>query len=152
MAARVSHKDMLGGPMAIRYEWRPYLSNEILGTVLNLDPRDKLSDYESVLERSLTWIAAFDGERLTGFANVAWDGGVHAFLLDLTVHPDYRHRGIGTRIVKEALAATAEHPGLEWMHVDSAATLMDKLYLPAGFSPTDAGLVWMQDVRDVGRP
>jgi len=38
-------------------------------------------------ERSLTWISAWRGERLVGYVNVATDGGVHAFLLNTTVHP-----------------------------------------------------------------
>ena len=44
-----------------------------------------------MLARSLTYVAAYDtvggGEQLVGFVNVAWDGGIHAFLLDTTVHP-----------------------------------------------------------------
>jgi ribosomal protein S18 acetylase RimI-like enzyme len=84
---------------------------------------------------------------LIGYANLAWDGGVHAFLLDPTVRPDYRGRGIGTRLVREALAAAAEHPKLEWVHVDASADLMKRFYEPAGFRPTPAGLVWVDDVR-----
>ena len=37
--------------------------------------------------RSLTWVSARRGGRLVGYVNVATDGGVHAFLLDTTVHP-----------------------------------------------------------------
>jgi len=33
------------------------------------------------------------GEHLVGFANVAWDGDVHFFLLDTTVHPAWQGRG-----------------------------------------------------------
>jgi len=36
------------------------------------------------LERhSLTWVGAFDGETLIGFVNLCWDGGSHAFVLDI---------------------------------------------------------------------
>jgi ribosomal protein S18 acetylase RimI-like enzyme len=125
------------------------LSNDILGDLLEPEaPVNERQDYERVLARSLTWIGAFDVERLIGYANVAWDGGVHAFLLDPTVHPAFRRRGIGTRLVKEALAAVANHPEIEWVHVDASEELMARFYLPAGFRPTPAGLVWVQDVRE----
>jgi ribosomal protein S18 acetylase RimI-like enzyme len=98
-------------------------------------------DYTSVLDRSFTWITAHDGERLVGFVNIAWDGGVHFFLLDTTVDPAYRHRQIGTRLVTEALEACRGHG--EWVHVDSSRELMDSFYLRAGFRTADAGLAWV---------
>ena len=51
-------------------------------------------DYDRVLERSFTWLTAHDGDDLVGFVNVAWDGGVHLFLLDTTVAPSHRRRGV----------------------------------------------------------
>src|SRR5947209_513359 len=33
--------------------------------------------YHEVLARSFSWISAHDEDRLVGFVNVAWDGGVH---------------------------------------------------------------------------
>lgn len=133
----------------IEYRRRPPLSNELLGELLEPErpPLERL-DYEQILSRSLTWIGAFAGDRLVGYANVAWDGGVHAFLLDPTVHPDLRRQGIGTRLVKEALAAVADQPQIEWVHVDASSELMEKFYFPAGFRPTAAGLVWVQDIRE----
>src|ERR671925_46433 len=65
-----------------------------------------------------------------------------------TVHSDLRGRGIGTRLVKEALSAVAEHPRAEWVHVDASEELMKRFYFPAGFRPTPAGVVWVQDIRD----
>ena len=61
-------------------------------------------DWAPILRRSLGWVCALEGDRLVGFVNVAWDGGVHAFLLDTTVHPDVQHQGIGTSLVLEAVA------------------------------------------------
>ncbi|HAZ27352.1 TPA: GNAT family N-acetyltransferase [Candidatus Acetothermia bacterium] len=135
--------------MSVEYRRRPALTSEVLGELLeSKTPPDQRQDYDQVLARSLTWIGAFDGERLIGYANVAWDGGVHAFLLDPTVHPAFRRRGVGTRLVKEALAAVAEHPEIEWVHVDSSEELMERFYFPTGFRPTAAGLVWVQNVRE----
>jgi GNAT superfamily N-acetyltransferase len=96
-------------------------------------------DWAPILVRSLGWVAARDGERLVGFVNVAWDGGVHAFLLDTTVHPDYQRQGIGRALVREA-AEMARQRGAEWLHVDYEDDL-DPFYRGCGFRPTLAGLI-----------
>ena len=96
-------------------------------------------DWAPVLARSLGWVCAHDGARLVGFVNVAWDGGVHAFLLDTTVHPLYGRRGIGTALVREA-AALARSGGAEWLHVDYEEEL-EPFYRGCGFRPTPAGLL-----------
>ena len=98
-------------------------------------------DWMEQLERSLLWIGAFEAKRLVGFVNLAWDGGVHAFLLDTAVASTHRHRGIGTRLVREAIDAARAHGGIQWIHVDSDEALMRDFYGPAGFRPTHAGLV-----------
>jgi len=92
-----------------------------------------------VLERSLVYIAAFSGERLAGFVNVAWDGGIHGFVLDTTVHPDYRRRGIALALLEDAARAAGDHR-VEWLHVDFVPEL-EALYRRAGYRPTEAGLL-----------
>lgn len=91
-------------------------------------------------EHSLTWVQAYDGERLVGFVNLAWDGGLHAFLLDTVVDPGSRRRGVGVELVRRA-ADAAREAGCTWLHVDHEARL-DDFYLHAcGFAPTAAGLL-----------
>jgi len=51
------------------------------------------------------------------FANVAWDGGDHAFLLEPEVRLDLQRRGIATGLVALAARRAAE-AGCEWLHVD----------------------------------
>jgi ribosomal protein S18 acetylase RimI-like enzyme len=92
-----------------------------------------------VLKRSLTYIGAFAGTRLVGFVNVAWDGGVHGFILDTTVHPEYQRRGIGTELIRQAANIAAKR-GLEWLHVDYEARL-HAFYRGCGFTKTEAGLL-----------
>lgn len=96
-------------------------------------------DFAPVLAHSLAYVCAYDRAALIGFVNVAWDGGIHAFLLDTTVHPDYQRRGIGRRLVDLA-AAEARHRGMEWLHVDYEPHL-EPFYRRCGFTPTLAGLI-----------
>ena len=93
--------------------------------------------WKPVLERSLTWVTAHDGAALVGFVNVAWDGGVHAFLLDTTVHPDWQRRGIGTQLVRRA-AEAAQTGDVEWLHVDFEPHLTG-FYAGCGFQSISAG-------------
>ena len=96
-------------------------------------------DYEPVLARSLTYVAAYADAELIGFVNVAWDGSIHAFLLDTTVHPEYQRRGIGTELVRRA-AAEAKHLGMHWLHVDYEEHLTG-FYADCGFKKANAGLI-----------
>jgi ribosomal protein S18 acetylase RimI-like enzyme len=93
------------------------------------------------LERhSLTWVLARDGDRLVGFANVAWDGGAHAFLLDVIVDPAGRRDGTGRALVRTA-ALEAARAGCQWLHVDFDEAL-SAFYLGAcGFRATAAGVL-----------
>jgi ribosomal protein S18 acetylase RimI-like enzyme len=97
------------------------------------------ADFAAVLSRSLVSLCARDGERLVGFVNVAWDGGRHASIFDLAVHPAYQRRGIGTRLTREAIDRARER-GAEWLHVDFKPHLAD-FYHGCGFRPTAAGLI-----------
>ncbi len=106
-------------------------------------------DWESILQRSLGWVCATDGDRLVGFVNVAWDGGAHAFLLDTTVDCAYQRRGIGTALVREAVALARER-GVEWLHVDFEKAA-EPFYRSCGFRPTRAGLLHLDpDDTDPG--
>jgi GNAT superfamily N-acetyltransferase len=101
-------------------------------------PDHAVRSFAGVLEQSLAHLGAYRDARLVGFVHVAWDGGVHAFLLDPTVHPDFRRQGIGRALV-EAAAAVAAESGIEWLHVDYEPAL-ESFYRAAGFEPTHAGL------------
>jgi GNAT superfamily N-acetyltransferase len=95
---------------------------------------------DRLARHSLTWVGAFDEGLMVGFANVAWDGRVHAFLLDVVVEPRRQGEGIGAAVVDEA-ARLAGAAGCEWLHVDfvpeHAAFYLDR----CGFTRTDAGVL-----------
>lgn len=96
-----------------------------------------------VLSRSLAHVGAFDGDKLVGFVNVAWDGGIHAFILDTAVDPAFRRRGIATQLVRRA-AEVARGRGALWLHVDFEPHLAG-FYRACGFRPTEAGLIQLAE-------
>ena len=100
---------------------------------------DWTGDLDRILDRSLVHVGAYEGETLIGYVNVAWDGGVHAFLLDTTVDPEFQRRGIAKELVRQVAEAARER-GAQWLHVDYEPKL-DGFYKTCGFRPTAAGLI-----------
>lgn len=92
---------------------------------------------------SLAHLGAYEGDRLVGYLNIATDGGGHAFLLDPTVHPDARRKGLGTQLVQRAITLARERGG-RWLHVDYEPQL-EAFYAACGFRPTRAGLIQLDD-------
>lgn len=99
---------------------------------------DPERDFVAVVMRSPVYIYAYADERLVGFVYVAWDGGVHGFLLYPTVHLDWQHRGVGTALVRRAVEECRAR-GLLWLHVDYEASLAP-FYEASGFVPPLLGL------------
>ncbi|WP_394835715.1 GNAT family N-acetyltransferase [Pendulispora rubella] len=102
-------------------------------------PNHEPRSFRPILARSLTWVTARRRGHLVAFVNVVGDGGLHAFILDTTVHPNERRRGLGVRIVRYA-AEEARRLGAAWLHVDYEAHLQS-FYERCGFGPTAAGLM-----------
>ena len=126
--------------MPITFQVRAPLSTEALAQLMDEAWDEPRADrWDAVLRRSLTWVTAHDGDKLIGFMNLAWDGGLHGFLLDTTVHPTVRRRGIGSELVRRALEE-AQAAGLEWLHVDHEPELTT-FYRRCGFHATDAGFI-----------
>jgi len=124
---------------ALRYERRVVPETAALERLFEAAWGNPKRGYERVFDHSFTWISAYAADELVGFVNVAWDGDVHFFLLDTTVDPAWQGRGIASRLVAEAIDACRGHG--EWLHVDADTALMERLYLPAGFEPTPAGVL-----------
>jgi len=130
--------------MTIEFRIDPHPGNEALND-LWASAWDELAphDFSPILARSLAHIGAYAGERLVGFVNVAWDGGLHAFILDTCVARDFRRRGIATSLVEQATAIARER-GATWLHVDFEPHLAD-FYRNLGFASTEAGLIRLRD-------
>ncbi|MDR7328205.1 GNAT superfamily N-acetyltransferase [Catenuloplanes niger] len=125
-------------PMTLRVR-ADVTDKELNGLFAASWPGHRARTWAPVHARSLAWITARSGRDLVGYINVATDGGMHAFLLDTTVHPAHRRRGLGRRLVREASAA-AGAAGASWLHVDYEPHL-DAFYRGCGFTPTAAGVV-----------
>ncbi|MET8788105.1 MULTISPECIES: GNAT family N-acetyltransferase [unclassified Streptomyces] len=129
--------------MTITYEWRGHFDNATLNA-LHADgfgPPVAETDWRERLERySLGWVCAREDGDLIGFVNVAWDGGVHAFLLDTVVAQRLRAKGIGTALVATA-AREARAARCEWLHVDFEEHLRSFYFDACGFKETTAGLI-----------
>ena len=123
-----------------RYEISPRPDNTALNRLFaRAWPEHEDRDFTRLLQHSLVYVCAYSGQTLIGFANVAGDGGVHAFLLDPTVDPDFQRQGIGREMIRLA-AEASRRCGAQWLHVDYEPRL-EGFYEGAGFRPTCAGLM-----------
>jgi ribosomal protein S18 acetylase RimI-like enzyme len=129
----------------IEYKIRPEVTDKSLNRLFaNAWENHVNREFGSILSKSLTYICAYDGSLLIGFVNVAWDGGLHGFILDTTVHKDYQRRGIGTELMRLA-AEISKECGIEWLHVDYEPSL-DKFYRGCGYRKTEAGLLNLRKI------
>ena len=125
------------------FQWRGSFGNDELNA-LHAEGfgHPPLADdwWGQVNRHSLGWVCARRDGELIGFVNVAWDGGIHAFIIDTLVAAAARRLGIGTELVAVA-AREARAAGCEWLHVDFDPHLRPFYFDACGFRPTDAGLI-----------
>lgn len=125
--------------------WRaPLADDELVELTRSHGGEPEPGWWDRVRPHSLGWVTArTEDGRLVGFVNVAWDGGDHAFLIDTKTRPSHQHRGVGTAVVRRAVAE-AGAAGCEWLFVDFEPALA-AFYLDAcGFRSTAAGLVQLR--------
>jgi GNAT superfamily N-acetyltransferase len=122
--------------------WRgPLDDDEMVELTVSHGGRPEHGWWDRIRPHSLGWVTARTAAgTLVGFANVAWDGSGHAFLLDPKTRGSFQRQGIARRLVSIA-AEQAKAAGCEWLHVDFDPKLRP-FYLDAcGFTPTEAGLI-----------
>lgn len=130
--------------MEVTYLVGPPVSHDELNELFAASwPRHAPYDFRRELEHSLAYACAYAGAQLVGYVRLAWDGGIHAFLLEPTVRPEMRRRGIGRRLVATVVEVARER-GMHWVHVDFDPELR-RFYDACGFRPTDAGLIRLAD-------
>lgn len=126
----------------VTYSWRgPLADAEVVDLVQAHGGRAVVGWWDRIRDHSLGWVTArADDGTLVGFANVAWDGSDHAFLLDPKTRGSHQRLGIGTAVVRRA-AEQARAAGCEWLHVDFEPELARFYFDACGFRETDAGLI-----------
>ena len=128
------------------YEWRGAFSNEEIHALHAEAFETRLFDesewnwVDQVDRYSLGWVVARHDGRFVGFANVLWDGLVHAFIEDVMVDAAMRHRGVGVGIVHAARDG-ARTAGCEFLHVGFEDDLRPFYIDACGFNPTQGGLM-----------
>jgi len=125
-------------------EWRGRIDSREMETLIG-DAWGSVGSCRDVASRlethSLGWVTARESAgNLVGFVNVAWDGGLHAFLLDTTVATRLQRMSLGKLLVEVAIDH-ARQAGCHWLHVDFETDLGPFYVDACGFVPTDAGLI-----------
>ena len=129
--------------MALTYEWRGDFENAEVNALHAEAFQHRVLEDDwngQVRNHSLGWVCARDRDELVGFVNMAWDGGVHAFILDTIVSTRVSRQGVGTHLVAAAVAE-ARAAGCEWLHVDFEDHLHAFYVDACGFTPANAGLI-----------
>lgn len=133
----------------ISIEWRGSFTNTELHALHAASFGTRLYDetewdwVAQVAQYSLGWVVARDGDRLVGFANVRWDGLVHAYVEDVMVDESVRGGGVGVLLLG-AVRDGSSTVGCEFLHVTFDPEL-EPFYIDAvGFTPVRGGIMELQ--------
>ena len=99
---------------------------------------------ERLVRESTRVIAVYDGDTLIGFCRVISDGSNMAWLGDVFVYPEYRGRGVGVALVREAVEFP-EHRDMQWYLGTRDA---HQLYAKFGFGPPNERTMTRQRPQD----
>ena len=100
---------------------------------------------EKALSHSLATYLARDGEKIVGLVRLVGDGFSSVFVQDLIVLPSYQRQGIGSNLMKEALADYKGAYQVQLATDESEKTLA--FYRSLGFETLStydcAGMIWV---------
>ena len=125
--------------MKLEYKISPGIDNESLNRLFSTSWENFNHRSFKYLKTSLFYICCYYGNELIGFVNTVTDGYLHAFVLDVTVNPSFRRKGIGTALVQKAILE-CKTKEIEWIHVDYEAHL-EGFYSKCGFKNTKSGII-----------
>ncbi len=94
------------------------------------------------IQHSWYTISVYEDDRLIGFGRVISDGMLHAFIVDMIVHPQDQGKGIG-RSVLEKLVHRCKNAGINDIQL-FCATGKSGFYTKSGFVPRSADAPGMQ--------
>ena len=100
---------------------------------------------EQALSHSLAIYVACDGEKIVGLVRLVGDGFSSIFVQDLIVLPTYQRQGIGSNLMKEALADYNDAYQVQLATEQTEKTL--GFYRSLGFETLStydcAGMIWV---------
>ena len=100
---------------------------------------------EQALSHSLTTYLARDGEEIVGLVRLVGDGFSSVFVQDLIVLPSYQRQGIGSNLMKEALADYKDAYQIQLVTEQTEKTL--GFYRSLGFETLSTydctGMIWV---------
>ena len=100
---------------------------------------------EQALSHSLATYLARDGEKIVGLARLVGDGFSSVFVQDLIVLPGYQRQGIGSNLMKEALADYKDAYQIQLVTEQTEKTL--GFYRSLGFETLSTydctGMIWV---------
>jgi len=142
MTAREAERDV----GVFEYRVAPPVSELSLNTLFSAARgHHRWRRFASMHRRSLVYLCAYYRNQVVGYVNVVWDGGTRGFLVDLTVHPEYRGRGIGTALVERAVEV-ANRRGVGSLRAEFGPDEVE-FYRRLGFESVDAGVRRLEGVR-----
>jgi spermidine synthase len=96
----------------------------------------------AIIRGSHCFVIAVQQGRLVGMGRAISDRASDAYIQDLTVHPEYRGRGIGTRMVGE-LVGRLKDDGLGWIGLVAEAGTWD-FYRRIGFADMPGSVLMLK--------
>lgn len=100
---------------------------------------------EQALSHSLATYLARDGEKIVGLVRLVGDGFSSVFVQDLIVLPSYQRQGIGSNLMKEALADYKDAYQIQLATEQTEKTLA--FYRSLGFETLSTydctGMIWV---------
>ncbi|MBN1547327.1 MAG: GNAT family N-acetyltransferase [Syntrophaceae bacterium] len=99
------------------------------------DERDDEELVLNIIRGSHCFLVVIEEGRVIGMGRAISDRAHDAYIQDLTVHPDYRNRGIGHEILKR-LIARLRGEGIDWIGL-IAGRNTHTFYRPMGFDDMD---------------
>jgi GNAT superfamily N-acetyltransferase len=106
-------------------------------------PRDVV---ERLVRDATRVLGLYHGDEQIGFTRVVSDGEVFAYLADVYVLPEFRGRGLGVEIVREAVDGGPQRH-LRWLLGTADA---NELYAKLGFGPVSS--IMMERLPAGGNP
>ena len=94
-------------------------SDEINNLMDLVIPGRDHDNFTETLKRSLGYVVVRDKTgTLIGYCNLAWDGGRHATIFDLNVHPDHRNQDFVFSMLQKLVEGARNTPDLRYLHAD----------------------------------